>query len=133
MPLSSVPDSSIVISPLVTMETDPSHNTPTVTKPQEHLNETTGTRGEDEDEGIDDWDDCGLEEMLQNEEASKLFDSICLEQETHPNSSSTVSDSQWTEEETECMAMEGLDNEGRVSAGGDIDSVLLPDDQYTGI
>ena len=131
MPFSSVPDSSIVISPLVTTETDPSHSTSTITKPQEHLNETTGTRGEDE--GIDDWDDCGLEEMLQNEEASKLFDSICLEQETHPNSSSTVTDSQWIEEETECMIMEELDNEGRVSASGDIDSVFLPDDQYTGI
>ena len=131
MPLSSVPDSSIVISPLVTTETDPTHSTLTITTSQEHLNETTGTRGEDE--GIDDWDDCGLEEMLQNEEASKLFDSICLEQETHPNSSSsTVTDSQWIEEETESMIMEGMDNEGRVSAGGDIDSVLLTDDQYTG-
>ena len=139
MPLPSVPDSPIVLSPLVTIETDLAHHTPTITTPQDHFNDTTGTRGGgggggggeggdegiDEDEGIDDWDDCGLEEMLQNEEASKLFDSICLEQEIDHQTSWSSRDThgQWTggEETTDCMIM---DNEGSMSTGGD--------DQYTG-
>ncbi|XP_019863793.1 PREDICTED: Werner syndrome ATP-dependent helicase homolog [Amphimedon queenslandica] len=63
--------------------------------------------------------------MLQNEEASKLFESICLEQETHQtnSSSSTDTDGQWVGEETDCMI---IDNEGgSMSTGGD--------DQYTDI
>ena len=136
MPPPSVPDSSIVLSPLVTIETDPAHHTPTITTSQDHFNNTTGTRrggggegGEEvigEDEGIDDWDDCGLEEMLQNEEASKLFDSICLEQEIDHQTSWSSRDThgQWTggEEPTDCMI---IDNEGgSMSTGGD--------EQYTG-
>ncbi|XP_019857744.1 PREDICTED: uncharacterized protein LOC109586018 [Amphimedon queenslandica] len=132
LPFPSVPDSSIILSPLVTIETDPSHHIPTITTPQEHLKDSTGTRGGgeqdegiDEEEGVDDWDDCGLEEMLQNEEASKLFESICLEQETNQtnSSSSTDTDGQWIGEETDCMI---IDNEGgSMSTGGD--------DQYTDI
>lgn len=55
---------------LVTMATDPTHIIADATSKEE------GRGGEGED-----WDDNGIEEMLQNEDALKMFDSICQENE----------------------------------------------------
>ena len=55
---------------LVTMATDPTHIITDATSKEE------GRGGEGED-----WDDDGIEEMLQNEDALKMFDSICQENE----------------------------------------------------
>ena len=55
---------------LVTMATDPTH---IIT---DAMSKEEGRGGEGED-----WDDDGIEEMLQNEDALKMFDSICQENE----------------------------------------------------